>query len=428
MLNSITQQKVKSYLGNVEKYSPHIYTYASSVSIGKMIGLLHLPPELLDMILQNAAFRELVAWSYTNEYFAVLCLRHWKTTKPGKEDICWAARRGNLKVLRKAVQMMKPIDPRRLRITQHAPFGLYPHGSGPLYNAIYCYEASAGAVIRCLNRARFDFELDDFAGEGTWFRVACDRQNYRVALAMLEALLEPPENLLVHCVEKVTGKGAGGHVPDHLVNEYEAIQERLVAYLVKDGHRLQDVNDRPKELESKTALMLAVCHGAPSMVALLLELGADPNVRAGHDDPHGTTALMHAIRTRNQAAVKLLIDAGADIHQQTDGACAAHQLLAPRAVVDACSGEIWTGLLKAGASVDEFLWLSSHRATTRYTVLEQAVHEAFWGNSRPLDLIRDHARGVDPLVLDRAYGFLMDTLRWRSCAMADVRAALRRTA
>lgn len=395
-----------------------------------MIGLLHLPPELHDMILQHASFRELVALSYTSEYFAVLCRRHWKTTKPSKEDVCWAARRGNLKVLRKASEMLEPIRLAKSRYPPFRAFDLWPNGSGPLYNAIYCYDVAASEVVRCLTLANFDFELD-YMGDGNWFRVACDRQNYRVALALLQDRREPPENLLVHCVKRVTGKRAGGRVPDHLVGEYEEIQERLVTYLVKDGHRLQDVNDRPKELKAETALMRAVCLGAPSMVALLLRLGADPNVRAGHDDPHGTTALMHAIRTRNQAAVKLLLDAGADIRQQTDGARAAYQLLAPRAVVDACSGEIWTGLLKAGASVDEPLWLGSRRAaaaTTRYTVLEQAVHEAFCGNSRPLDLIRDHARGVDPLVVDRAYGFLTDTLRRRGCAMADVRAALRREA
>ncbi|KAJ4165796.1 hypothetical protein LMH87_007411 [Akanthomyces muscarius] len=170
--------------------------------------------------------------------------------------------------------------------------------------------------------------------------------------------------------------------------------------------------------------MLAVCHGTPSMVELLLRLGADPNVRAGHGDRHGTTALMHAIRMRKREAFSLLMDAGADIHQHTDGECAAYHLLTPRAVVDSCSGEIWTELLKAGADVGRPVWLRDHRGT-QYTILEQAVHEAFWGNSRPLDLIRDHAQGVDPVVLERAYGFLKGTMRWHDCTMADVRAALR---
>lgn len=244
---------------------------------------------------------------------------------------------------------------------------------------------------------------------------------------MLEAGDVPPENLLLHCVSRIKGKSAGGHVPDSLVDKSEKLQERFVAQLVKTFRGRQKINDRPQKLESKTALMLAVCHGTPSMVGLLLRLGADPNVRAGHGDRHGTTALMHAIRMRKCEAFTLLMDAGADINQQTDGDCAAYHLLTPRAVVDSCSGEIWTGLLKAGADVGRPVWLRDHRGT-QYTILEQAVHEAFCGNSRPLDLIRDHAQGVDPVVLERAYGFLKGTMRWHDCRMADVRAALRRKA
>ena len=70
------------------------HTHVSSVPMRKMVGLLHLPPELHDMILQSAGFRELVALEYTSRYFAALCRRYWKTTKPSKKDLCWAARRG----------------------------------------------------------------------------------------------------------------------------------------------------------------------------------------------------------------------------------------------------------------------------------------------------------------------------------------------
>ncbi len=130
------------------------HTHVSSVSMRKMVGLLHLPPELHDMILQSAGFRDLVALEYTSRYFAALCRRHWKTAKPSKKDLCWAARRGNLKVLRKVLQMLKPIDPKKMFPTHYEP---YAGGSGLLYQAIYCYDASVKSSYTPSSRRKARF-------------------------------------------------------------------------------------------------------------------------------------------------------------------------------------------------------------------------------------------------------------------------------
>ena len=60
-----------------------------------------------------------------------------------------------------------------------------------------------------------------------------------------------------------------------------------------------------------TPLVSAARAGAVDAIPVLVQLGADPNLRAGVND---WTPLMHAIHKNQAGSVRALLDAGADIH------------------------------------------------------------------------------------------------------------------
>jgi ankyrin repeat protein len=62
-----------------------------------------------------------------------------------------------------------------------------------------------------------------------------------------------------------------------------------------------------------TPLMWAARHGAVDAMRALLDAGADP---AARDTRNRWTPLLHAVHTRQLAAVRLLLERGADVNQR----------------------------------------------------------------------------------------------------------------
>ncbi len=62
-----------------------------------------------------------------------------------------------------------------------------------------------------------------------------------------------------------------------------------------------------------TPLMLAVLHGSPATVKLLLEYGADPNLTTQSEENPSRSALAVAIRNGRLEVVQALVDYGANI-------------------------------------------------------------------------------------------------------------------
>jgi hypothetical protein len=82
-----------------------------------------------------------------------------------------------------------------------------------------------------------------------------------------------------------------------------------VRYLADIG---VDINTKSKN-DGLTALMVATMKGNTKLVSLLLEKGADVNVKTGE----GYTALMMASNQRDAEIVKLLLNKGANAHEKS---------------------------------------------------------------------------------------------------------------
>ena len=77
--------------------------------------------------------------------------------------------------------------------------------------------------------------------------------------------------------------------------------------LLADGHKADEGGD------SWTALIWASRSGSIDAMTLLLDAGADINVPGSTGDDWDATPLQHAILQRQPAAVRLLLDRGADL-------------------------------------------------------------------------------------------------------------------
>ncbi|MDG4556813.1 MAG: ankyrin repeat domain-containing protein [Candidatus Contendobacter sp.] len=82
-----------------------------------------------------------------------------------------------------------------------------------------------------------------------------------------------------------------------------------VRYLADIG---VDINTKSKN-DGLTALMVATMRSNTKLVSLLLEKGADVNVKTGE----GYTALMMASNQRDAEIVKLLLNKGANAHEKS---------------------------------------------------------------------------------------------------------------
>jgi ankyrin repeat protein len=79
-----------------------------------------------------------------------------------------------------------------------------------------------------------------------------------------------------------------------------------IRHLLKDGHEADEDGD------SWTALIWASRTGSIDAITLLLDAGADVNLPGPSGDNWDATPLQHAILQRQAAAVRLLLDRGAD--------------------------------------------------------------------------------------------------------------------
>lgn len=213
------------------------------------------------------------------------------------DAICWAARCGQLEILQKALQ------------TSDVDLGdreVDAHGQTPLYHATECYYESVEETIQLLLKAGAD--LDSSGWNETPLELACSCQNFRAAMFLLKSGACIPEHLLLDCVSMVTGRSAGGFVPDRLVDTFIQLQRDIISELVIK-HKVS-VDRRPVGEEAETALTRAARDGEPSTVDLLLGLGASVDAAGSHQ----RTALMIAIERRHLQIVEILLAAGADVN------------------------------------------------------------------------------------------------------------------
>lgn len=95
-------------------------------------------------------------------------------------------------------------------------------------------------------------------------------------------------------------------------NEFEMIE-----YLLKHG---ADVNAREHYFDGDSPLMLAVGKNNLDLVKLLVEHGANPNIKYIDEvgDTEGYTPFLLAIQNNNFDMVKLLVEHGANVNSEAD--------------------------------------------------------------------------------------------------------------
>lgn len=107
---------------------------------------------------------------------------------------------------------------------------------------------------------------------------------------------------------------ASTEVPKPTMTLYEATLERNIEQVKANIAHGADLNaytaDGPRG--GFTALHAASRANYLEIVALLIEAGADVNIRA--DAPHGATPLHWAIRSGNADVVRMLVEAGCDVN------------------------------------------------------------------------------------------------------------------
>jgi len=113
-----------------------------------------------------------------------------------------------------------------------------------------------------------------------------------------------------------------------------------------------------RELSGSQGLLRAVETGQVQAVQNLLEAGVNANVR---DEEEGLTALLLAVHEENTAIVKLLIAAGADIHQRVG--VGEYQSTVLIWAIESGVAEMVEILLAAGADVDDFSTVLERRRT-----------------------------------------------------------------
>ncbi|WP_128895842.1 ankyrin repeat domain-containing protein [Longirhabdus pacifica] len=115
--------------------------------------------------------------------------------------------------------------------------------------------------------------------------------------------------------------------------------ERLSYYELNISYGIEE------SFDSETALMLAVARENTSLVKVLLDAGADPNIATTY---RGETALMYAVELHNVEITKLLLDAKADVNQQMENG------VTPLIITAKVAGDptIAEMLIEAGAMID----------------------------------------------------------------------------
>src|SRR5215467_157744 len=115
---------------------------------------------------------------------------------------------------------------------------------------------------------------------------------------------------LIGAGAKVDVKNREGVTPLQMASQFG--NAKVVDKLLKAG-----ADPKQKGPAGETMLMLAARNGNPEAIKVLLAAGTPVNVR---EPLRGTTALMWAIEQHHPAAVKALLDGGADFAAKTAGA------------------------------------------------------------------------------------------------------------
>ncbi len=150
----------------------------------------------------------------------------------------------------------------------------------------------------------------------------------------------------------------------------------IVRYLIAAG---ADVNAKNKK--DDTALQTACMMGASKIAKLLVDAGADLEVKSG---PLGKTPLMEASSSGNASIVKLLLKAGANVNARSP------LNATPLQFADK-SPEVVRALIKAGANVNE---QAAYNADGGFTHLMAAVNR---GEIRIAKLLIDAGADVNAL-------------------------------
>jgi len=116
------------------------------------------------------------------------------------------------------------------------------------------------------------------------------------------------DQMLLHTI----GPGkAGGNLLGHAARsgELARLRQLLAAGIAADAHNYGQQTWRGHTaFAEETALVASIKAGQYGSVVILLDHGADPNLRDSGDN----TPLMHAVRTRDAKMVRLLLDRRAD--------------------------------------------------------------------------------------------------------------------
>ncbi len=199
--------------------------------------------------------------------------------------------------------------------------------------------------------------------------------------------------------EEVPGFYQQGFVEENQANRYlgEAARRGDVGAVRKALAAGADINARfrmqnrfyPTNKDIVTALMIAVDYNRLSVIRLLLEQGADVNIR----DDDGDTALVRAVNWKFFTTVRLLLEKDANPNVQDD--------LRKTPLMKAAAGgslAITDLLIQNGANIN---------AQDRYgeTALIYAVHK-----NKPRIVTLLLYRGADPFLRERSFG--LSALDW----------------
>src|SRR5262245_42885787 len=104
--------------------------------------------------------------------------------------------------------------------------------------------------------------------------------------------------------------GACAHRPETPLTQPAARNDvAALRHLLDDGHKADEHGG------SWTALIWAARSGSVDAISVLLDAGADVNLPGSTGDNWDATPLQHAILQRQPAAVRLLLDRGADLNR-----------------------------------------------------------------------------------------------------------------
>ncbi|KAL5344828.1 hypothetical protein ACLOAV_010225 [Pseudogymnoascus australis] len=341
-----------------------------------MAKLLDLPVELVRAILGFLRLQGVATLASTNKKLHSISnpfLYQQDANGQTPRALRWAAEHGQMATFQTAVEVIGDVN-----ISDQEE-------RTALHFTAYCYSKTVDEMINYLVKSNAFLNATSYSR--TALELACENQNFRSAMALINAGAELTDGLLAICVSSIRAKSAGGLVPDEVTEESARLQKTLIMKLIKMEVSINWIYER------QTALMRAVSYGEPSTVELLLQLGANVNSSGGND----TTPLMCAVYSREGQCVEMLVTAGADVNLKMEGGVSAMFFLPP-SEISQCTARIWVLLLRHGSNIEEDFWYAKYG---HISIFELAIYEALQGKCLPLDLIVEHSKNVSGLSIRR---------------------------